>query len=432
MNELKDLEKLEGLTLDEKPPQLTVEGIRSFLQHSLEFAKRTPRLLLEFAKSYPKIFLKSLLVSKIFLNTARHYPVYTLVVQPGENHNFDISFEKEIGSLDFKGIRGFDQSLHSHSYDITLKLAKLINPKHLYVKLEYSEKSNELLGQCETFFGLVRNGKIGLSLSEWERAYISKCPGFKLPGLNNALVLNRLAPYLNILRCDFDTLKGADVVSTLDLDYLTICSTPDKEEFKALLHYKIQKAAMSGIQFDNIRAITDSEEVQVNSMLQKLEIDEFIGSYGSLRGFLDLLKRHCQKLLSLHVSFNFRDAVLCSEGSLVKMNEILKNLPKIHEKLKALQDHGMSISNVVIRANSKFCIPKGSTLDRDWPKKLKDHEGFKNIVDSKGIFRGMNVAFKSEYGFFTLVHNVEIDREVEREYYRDEYYYDPRDYDSDF
>jgi len=222
-----------------------------------------------------------------------------------------------------------------------------------------------------------------------------------------------------------DVLEDANVVSTLNLDCLMIGSLIDKEEFKFLLQYNIRKITVNRIRIDDGHAIKklDSERLQVNSTLQKLEIDQFAGSYESLLGFFDSLKHYCPRLRSLQVSFDFSDAFLCPQYGLIGMEEILKKLPAIHEKLKTLQERGMSmsLSNLVIHANSGFRIPNNSTFDSDWPDKLKDHEGFKNIVDHK--YGSMRVEFNSEYGFFTLTHQVEISREAESDSYDSDDYY---------
>jgi len=291
-------------------------------------------------------------------------------------------------------------------------LAKLINPKNLYVNLECDEVSGELLGQCKTLFGLIHNGKVGL----------------KLPGWNGAPVLNRLASHLNTLECYFEVLKDANVVSTFNLDYYMTYSTLNKEKFEALLHYNIRKIFVYRIQIDDGHAITelDSGKLQVNSLLQTLEIDWFSGSYESLLEIFDLLKHYCPHLRSLQISFDFLDAVLCPQNKVVEMEEILKKLPEIHEKLKGI-GVSMPLSELVIHATSSFRTPKNSTDDSNWPKKLKDHEGFKNVVDSKYDF--MNVEFKSEYGFFTLMHRIKITREVGRD---DDVYNDAYDDSNDY
>jgi len=413
------MEDLKKLTIEDKPPKLTIEGIRSFFQQGLMLAKRNPQ-----------IFLKSLLVSKTFVNTARHFPVYTLVVQHEGNESFSISFGTDIKLMTFEGfhIVGQSSKLAQNSYDRVFKLTKLLDPKHLYMKWSHLGVSNELLEQFEHLLKLIHDGKIGLDLF----------------GSDTVSTLNRLASHLNTLECYFDALKDAEVVSTLNLDHYMTYSTLSKEEFQALLRYKIRRIFVIRIQIDDGHAINelDSEKLQVNSTLQKLEIDDFVGSYESLLGFFDLLKRCSPNLRSLRVSFQFHDAVLCSEGELFEMDEILKNLPAIHQKLKELQDRGVSgsLSKLVIHANSAFRVPMDSTIDRTWPDKLKNCEGFKDIVDLN--FDPSYVAFKFEYGSFTLVHHVSIDIEedIDYEHYRNEYlaeycdddYLSDENYDSEY
>jgi len=214
MDNLEVLDNLNELTLKNNPPNLSEECIRSLLQQSLILAK-----------SDSQVFLNLPLISKAFLSTTHRYSVYTLIVEPGID-SFDVSFGKGIDLPGFKGVWFFDESakLSPLSYGHTLKLVKMLSPTNFYIKLENAEMSDDLLDQCEALFKLIPNGNTGLS--SFSRGH--------------ATALNRLAPYLNVLDCDFDVLELADVASSLNLVCYNTFSMFTKEKLMALLCHNIQ------------------------------------------------------------------------------------------------------------------------------------------------------------------------------------------------
>jgi len=207
-------------------------------------------------------------------------------------------------------------------------------------------------------------------------------------------------------------LERSKAISSLNLLYYNTFSAIDKENFKNLLHYKIRSIFVHTIRIDEEFAITkiDLEEEQINSVLQSLKILQFIGSYETLHGFFDLLKYHCPKLNYLRVYFRFHDFHFCPRTGTTRMNEVLKKLPEIHKKLKSLKQRGklMSLPALVIRTELAFRIPKNSKFDSNWPDKLKNHEGFKDVISCK--YNSKRVEFKSKDEFFEVVHRVFIKR----------------------
>jgi len=308
-----------------KPPKLTVEGIRSFLQRSLKSSDQGAL-----------VFLKSLVVSKTFLNVARHYSIYTFCVYTRESGQFKCSFANEIASSEFKRTSDLPEpKVSSRSFARTLKLINFFNPKNFCMIVDDSQLLNNFTGQCELLFNFIHNGKIRLH--------------FKGHQFDRSAILRQLAPRLNVLECDFETLENANVISSFNLDYYVTHSTLNKEQFKTLLRYNILSIFVDRVVIDDEIGVEvlSLEQSQVNSVLRRLEIWWFSDSYAFVPKLFNFLKQHCQRLRSLDISFPFHDDKLCPQDATLEIDEILKNLPLIHEKLKKLQEYceSMPLSN---------------------------------------------------------------------------------------
>lgn len=352
---------------------------------------------------------------KSLLETARHKSDYTLCVflSPVTPEKFHVWFEDELSLSVPGGVVAYPKPPEKlnedpQSFEELLAFITALDPKNVYLEVGRIHLSAELLAQCESLVGLVRNAKISLSLVTVEYCH--------------HLLLRSTSSDIDFLLSSLNVLEAAGVVSSLNLEQYVHFGFLGEENLKVLMRYKVRSIYTGGFIFSLTPPGQDSgsegcglDGPHLTSSLRLLEIECFNEPYNRLPALFDFMKCYYPELRSFKIGLHFHDDQLCPKNSKpLNMDSITESLSAIHKIAKGWKAHcdHMCLSELEIKLTSSFKLPPSPTFNVVWFRKLKKDEGFKKMIQFERMSEWgvivCHATFQYEDGPFALIHQVQI------------------------
>jgi len=325
--------------------RLEPEGIRAFHEHAL-------RILHE-QKRQTSAFLKSLLISKLFFNAARHYEIY----------QFGLECYPKVRMF-FNPVNRSDDYLN-RSLKISLmrleKLAKFLNPKFVAVSLYFRE--DEKIEQFERLLEQIQ-GKISVD------------PGIIITKRILSF-MQKFATRIHQLRCLGETFEMAEpIIPALTLELCDIWEVSDygisSDSLRLLLLTKAKKIRVdSSLPFLKDAILANVDTTDRNRSVSNLSLKIHDCEYASVDVFTDWIFTRFPKLQKLNLQLLFEIPAVE-----VNSDDIVKHVLRYHKKLQEVQDIFSHLAhfNLGLNLNGRSPVPH----DDSWRVKLGKYEEFKN------------------------------------------------------
>jgi len=336
------------MSLSKFKMRLELEEIRAFHEHTL-------RILHE-RKRQTSVFLKFLLISKIFFNVARRYEIYQFALS--YNDGLDLSLNVVSGSNSYYTFRLSPTRLE--------KLIKFLNPK--IIAVDFFVMPDETIGQCDRLLEQLR-GKISVdaccSITDCLLSFMQKFT-VRIHQLKSSAesltTMKSIILELNLDSCDFLGIYAEDI---------------SLGGFRLLHLVKAKKLRLCTIlpPLDD-EILTNVEITGRNRSVAHLLIDFYGCTYASIDLILNWISTRFLKLQRLDLEFWF---LISNEE--FESGEVVKQILRYYEKLQEIQDIFSHLArfNLLLRLERDHSLVK---LDDSWIKNLGKYEKFKNAQAS--------------------------------------------------
>jgi len=393
----------DNTTRKDKPPILTVESVRTLLEHRFH--------MILSKKASDSNFLKYLMISKVFFNVARRYPIFCLSV--GYRSEDDMLRCKNLPRFKLSIIKGILKGSSGIilSYQKMNSLLSMLKPNHFFMVFGNSKVSDEIVMEAIGHLDFV-DGKIALALSGDFQTELS-------------LLFDQFSRRkLDYLQCSPDFLTRSGVKLKIG-HYGTKLPINNVQLHKILSHNPDSFAcSIDG----NFIADANSNEAASLQRLDRCDSLKWLHvtcnrHYPSLMAFIDVIKGKCSKFkeLSIYVVIT-RDNdhnMPCVSAA----DEILEHLVYAKGKIQEIVEKCRPLaSNLKISSTVPMVYNSDDEFSYDWIERAKTMDWFKDAIHDETLAQGVNRSFnvcqvRSKFvdGFLELDNKSKVYRFIDNE-----------------